>query len=107
MGFAVHHLVSLLDGGLTNGLRQVAFAGSAGAEKKGVSRLPMKPPVARPKTRLRFIFGLKVKSKLSSVLWASRKLACLRRRSSNLPDRRVNTSEIRHEIRSTGAMGSA
>ena len=30
----------------------------------------MKPPVARSKTRLRFIFGLKVKSKLSSVLLA-------------------------------------
>ena len=37
-------------------------------ETSASSRLPMKAHVARSKTRLRFIFGLKVKSKLSSVL---------------------------------------
>jgi hypothetical protein len=42
----------------------------------------MKAAVARSNTRLRFIFGLKVKSKLSSVLCGSRKAACFRRRSS-------------------------
>src|SRR5271163_2549431 len=36
-----------------------------GPRNKASSRLLMKPPVARSKTRLRFIFGLKVKSKFS------------------------------------------
>src|SRR6266852_6000966 len=66
----------------------------------------MKALVARSNTRLRFIFGLKVKSKLSSVLWASRKPACFLRRSSKRSERRVSSSEIRHEIRSMGAMDS-
>src|SRR4051812_10866448 len=54
-------------------------------------------------SRLRLIFGLKVKSKLSSALLASRKPACLRRRSSRRSPRRVSSSETRHEIRSIGA----
>ena len=61
--------------------------------------------MARSKTRLRFIFGLKVKSKLSSVLCGSRKAACLRRRSSRRSLRRVSSSVTRHEIRSMGAIG--
>ena len=52
----------------------------------------MKAHVARSNTRLRFIFGLKVKSKLSSVLCGSRKAACLRRRSSRRSLRRVSSS---------------
>ncbi len=48
VGLAVEHAVPLLDGGLADGLSHT--------------------PVARSKTRLRFIFLLKVKSKLSSVL---------------------------------------
>ena len=37
----------------------------------------------------------------------SRKPACLRRRSSKRSERRVSSSETRHEIRSMGAIGSA
>ena len=44
-----------------------------GPRNNASSRLPMKAPVARSKTRLRFIFGLKVKSKLSRVRSGSRK----------------------------------
>ena len=39
MGFAVQHFVALLDGGLADGLRQVAFAGPARAEKQRVFAL--------------------------------------------------------------------
>src|SRR6266481_2042297 len=81
--------------------------GGTGKSHNASSRLPMKAHVARSKTRLRFIFGLKVKSKLSSVLWGSRNAACLRRRSSNRSLRRLNSSATRHEIRSIGAMASA
>src|SRR6266853_3898094 len=78
-----------------------------GPRNKASSRLLMKAPVARSKTRLRFIFGLKAKSKLSSVRSGSRKRACLRRRSSSRSVRRVSSSETRHEIRSMGAIASA
>ena len=71
------------------------------------TRLGEAAQVAKSKTRLRFIFGLKWKSKLSSVLRGSRKAACLRRRSSRRSPRRVNSSLTRHEIRSIGAMASA
>ena len=37
--FAIQHFVALLDGALPDGLRQVAFAGSAGAEKQRVFSL--------------------------------------------------------------------
>ena len=67
----------------------------------------MKVPVARSKTKLRFIFLLKSKSKLSSVACGSRKQACLRRRSSNRSLRRVSSSETRQAIRSMGDMASA
>src|ERR1700694_1006992 len=77
-----------------------------GPRNSASSRLPMKAHVARSKTRLRFIFGLKVKSKLSSVRCGSRKAACLRRRSSNRSLRRLSSSATRHEIRSMGAMAS-
>jgi hypothetical protein len=49
----------------------------------GFCHFPMKAQVARSKTRLRFIFALKAKSKLSSVLFGSRKAACLRRLSNS------------------------
>src|SRR5579863_836403 len=77
-----------------------------GPRNSASSRLLMKAPVARSKTRLRFIFGLKVKSKLSSVRSGSRKRACLRRRSNSRSVRRVSSSETRHEIRSMGAIAS-
>src|SRR5271169_401951 len=77
-----------------------------GPRNKASSRLLIKVPVARSKTRLRFIFGLKVKSKLSRVRSESRKRACLRRRSSSRSVRRVSSSETRHETRSMGAIAS-
>src|SRR5215467_5689076 len=67
----------------------------------------MKAPVARSKTRLRFILGLKAKSKLSSIFCGSRNSACLRRRSSRRSVRRSSSSETRQEIRSIGAMAWA
>ena len=39
VGFAVQHFVALLDGGLADGLRQVAFARSAGTKKQRVFAL--------------------------------------------------------------------
>jgi hypothetical protein len=39
VGFAVQRLVALLNGGLTDGLCQVAFPGAAGAEKQRVLAL--------------------------------------------------------------------
>ena len=79
-----------------------------GLRNNASSRLSMKAPVARSNTRLRFIFGLKVKSKLSSVLLGSRKAASLRRRSSSRSDA---PGQARRRpawpVKSIGAMGSA
>jgi len=64
-------------------LRQVTLAGAGRTEKTGhLSWRAMNAPAARSKTRLRFIFLLKAKSKLSRVLCESRNWACLVRRSS-------------------------
>src|ERR1700675_898625 len=78
-----------------------------GPRNNASSRLPTKVHVARSNTRLRFIFGLKRKSKLSRLLCGSRKPACLRLRSNNRSPRRVSSSETRQAIRSIGAIGSA
>src|SRR6266852_4978724 len=78
-----------------------------GPRNNASSRLARNAHVARSKTRLRFIFGVKVKSKLSSVLCTSRNAACLRRRSSSRSLRRVSSSVTRQEIRSMGAIASA
>src|ERR1022692_3316034 len=104
--FPVRHPVVLLNSSPADGLGQVTLARAAGPRNKASSRFPMKAQVARSKTRLRFIFGLKLKSNWSRVLCASRNSACLRRRSSNCSLRRLNSSLIRHEIRSMGAMAS-
>src|SRR5712691_1689347 len=77
-----------------------------GPRNKASSRRAIKLAVARSNTRLRFIFLLKLKSKLSSVFCWSRKPACLRRRSSSRSPRRVNSSETRLESRSMGVMAS-
>src|SRR2546430_10116448 len=57
---------------------------------------------ALPISRLRFIFLLKVKSKLSRVFWESRNCACFVRRSSKRSPRRASSSETRQESRSMG-----
>ena len=62
-----------------------------GPRNDAASRLPTNAPVARSNTRLRFIFGLKVKSKLSRLLSGSRKTACFGRRSSRRSARRVSS----------------
>src|SRR5208282_4507192 len=36
MGLAIEHAVTLLDGGMADGLRQVTLAGSRWAEKQGI-----------------------------------------------------------------------
>ena len=105
--FAIQHFVALLNGAWPMACAKWLLPVPPGPRNNASSRLPMNAAVARSKTRLRFIFGLKVKSKLSSVRSGSRKPACLRRRSSNRSVRRVSSSETRHEIRSMGAMASA
>src|ERR1700741_3548595 len=59
------------------------FPVPGGPKKSASSRRPTNAAVARSKTRLRFIFLLKLKSKLSRVLCGSRNWACFRRRSSS------------------------
>ena len=88
VGFAVEDAVALLDGGVADGLRRWLLPVPAGPRKSASSRWSMKRAVARSKTRVRFIFLLKVKSKLSSERSGSRKRACLRRRSSSRSCRR-------------------
>jgi hypothetical protein len=56
-----------LDGGLADGLCQVRLARAARFQKQRVFPLANKGTAARSKTILRFILGLKVKSKLSSA----------------------------------------
>src|ERR1019366_2326560 len=53
-----------------------------GPRNRASSWRAMKVPAERSKTRLRFIFLLKAKSKLSRVLCESRNWACFFRRSS-------------------------
>ena len=56
--------------------------------------------------RLRFILGLKAKSKLSKVFSESRKQASLCRRSNRRSERRVSSSATSVDSRSIGAIGS-
>src|SRR5271157_379757 len=74
-----------------------------GPKNKASSWRAMKVPLARSKIRLRFIFLLKAKSKLSRVFWESRNCACFFRRSSKRSPRRASSSETRQESRSMGA----
>jgi hypothetical protein len=89
VGLAVEHAVALLDGGLADGLSQMTFAGTGVPRNRASSWRAMNAPVARSKTRLRFIFLLKAKSKLSRVFCESRNCACLVRRSSKRSLRRA------------------
>src|SRR6266702_3442711 len=67
------------------------FPVPGGPRNKASSCRAMKAPAARSKTRLRFIFLLKAKSKLSRVFCASRNWACFFRRSS----RRSHAGRVR------------
>src|SRR5271165_5702599 len=78
-----------------------------GPRNRASSWRAMNVPADRSKTRLRFIFLLKAKSKLSRVFWESRNWACLVRRSSRRWPRKASSSETRQESRSMGASGSA
>src|SRR5258707_13978066 len=78
-------------------------AGSGGPRNKAPLRFPTQFAVARSKTRLRFIFGLNWKSKLSSSLFGSRNCACLRRRSRSRLLRQASSSETRMEVKSMGS----
>ena len=104
--FAIHHAIALLDDSVSDGLGKWLFPLPAGPRKSASSRRPIHAAVARSKTRLRFIFGLNWKSKLSSSLFASRNCACLWRRSSSRLLRQASSSETSMEIRSMGAMAS-
>lgn len=75
MGLAVEHTIALLDGGLPDGLCQMALAAAGWAEESESSWRAMKAAVARSKTKLRFILGLKVKSKLSRFFLRIAKLS--------------------------------
>src|SRR6266404_6096110 len=83
------------------------FPVPGGPKNKASSCRAMNAAVARSKIRLRFVFLLKLKSKLSSVFCASRNCACFLRRSSSRSLRRVSSSETRQEMKSMGAIGSA
>jgi len=55
----MQHLAALLNRGLSDGLRQVALPSSARAEKNNASsRLLMKAPVARSKTKTAIHLGI-------------------------------------------------
>src|ERR1700681_693054 len=73
-----------------------------GPRNNASSRLLMNALVARSNTRLRFIFGLKVKSKLSRVRSASRKAACFEHRAhaaqAELAQRAVEFDEVHDGI---------
>ena len=69
VGLAVEYSIALLNRRMSDGLSQMALACTGGPKNKASSCLAMKAAVARSKTRLRFIFLLKLKSKLSSVFW--------------------------------------
>src|SRR5260370_324878 len=81
------------------------FPVPGGPKNKASSWRAMKAPVARSKTRLRFIFLLKLKSKLSRLLCGSRNSACLVLRSSKRSPRRVSSSETKQERKSMGGHG--
>ncbi len=84
-----------------------SFPVPGGPKKSASSRRPTNAAVTRSKTRLRFIFLLKLKSKLWKVLCGSRNWACFLRRSSSRSPRRVSSSDTRKERKSIGAIGSA
>src|ERR1700751_3155500 len=65
----------------------------------------MKAPPARSNTKLRFIFLLKLKSKLSSVLCGSRNAACFFLRSSRRSPRPFSSSGTRQEGKAMGGRG--
>ena len=103
----VDHPIALADDRLPDGLGQMALAGAGVDREKCIFATSDERGVARSKTRLRFIFLLKLKSKLSSVTCGSRNCACLRRRSSSRSPRRVSSSDTRQERKLMGAIGSA
>jgi hypothetical protein len=80
VGFAIQHTIALLNRGLSDGLSQVAFPGASGTEEQSIFAL-----ADERGCRLRFILGLKAKSKLSRVRWAPHIAACL---LAVLPDTR-------------------
>ena len=80
---AVDDAVALLDGGAPDGLREMALAGAGRSEEERVLVLGDEARGRELVDEARFIFLLKSKSKLSRVRSASRKAACLRRRSKS------------------------
>jgi hypothetical protein len=69
VGFAIEHLVALQMAACPMAWARWLLPVPPGPRNSASSRRSMKAPVARSKIRLRFILGLKLKSKLSSVLW--------------------------------------
>ena len=108
MCFAVHHPITLADDRLFRWPGPDGFCRHPSGPKKSASSWwATKVAVARSNSRLRFIFLLKLKSKLSSVPCGSRNCACFRRRSSTRSPPRVSSSDTRQERKSIGAIGSA
>ena len=75
VGFAVDDAVAGNEGGVTDGLSEVALASAGGPRSKTSSRALTNFVVANSKMVFRFIFLLKSKSKVSMVLPTSRNAA--------------------------------
>src|SRR5579859_1992064 len=65
MGFAVEDAIALLDRGLSDGLRQVAFAGAAGTEKQRV--FPLSDEGAGSQVEDQAAIHLRVKTKVEII----------------------------------------
>src|SRR5947209_64522 len=100
MGGAVENPIALLDGGLTNGLSQVALACAGWTESEGVLVASDEGAGGQIENQAAIHFGIEGEVKLSRLLVGSRNSACLRRRSSKRSPRRVNSSLTKQEIRS-------
>src|SRR5947209_2931841 len=107
MGFAIQHFIPLQNGGLANGLGQVAFTCAARTQKQRIFAFADERTCRQVEHQTAVHLRVEGEVEVSRLLSGSRKAACLRRRSSNRSDRQVSSSETRQAIRSMGAIGSA
>ena len=105
--FAIQHAIALLNRGLPDGLCQVAFARASGTEEQSIFALADERGGGQIEDQAAIHFRIEGEVEVIERAVASRKPACLRRRSSKRSERRVSSSETRHEIRSMGGIDSA
>src|ERR1700689_3117578 len=77
MGFPVHHPVVLLNGGLTDGLGQVALSRAAWAEKQGVFPLANERAGGQIEDQTAIHFGVEIEIKLVEGLMRVAELSLL------------------------------